>query len=343
MAIREDDAGLFAATSDGVYKYADEKWSPFALRESYVTSIALSKNNVLAVLEKEELILLDRSAANVIHKSRVKIDEALLKEDIKLSRFVRDLHYGRGLFEGDMSLLFNDYGAIVMSFLPLSGFLIWWLIRGKKNARRLIKLHANLFVILAFIPIIIVAITGVFLDHSKALGKFMSGVNIPHAVLPPIYSTLRHDVWSVDYDGGTVRVGNRYGVYASKDFKEWSLESKGFAYAMIRKNERLFVSGMGSKNRLYNGEWNDLNNAPRMFKDVMSVNGETRYFSTHKNGLALPKFEDATLYSLLLTLHTGEFFASWWIWVNDFVAFALVVLGIGGTYRWWKKGWKRAK
>jgi len=251
------------------------------------------------------------------------------------------LHYGRGLFDGDLSLLINDYGAIVISLLAISGYLIWWLIRKKtkpKLARGLINWHANIFAIIAIFPLIVLAITGIFLDHSNALKKFMNSVTISHVILPPVYSSLKHDIWSVDYNENIYRIGNRYGVYKSNNLKNWELESSGLAYRMIRDNNILYVSGMGSPNRIYDGSWSLLKNSPHMFKDIVKLDGSKHYFTTSNSEIdKLPKFESATLYSLMLTLHDGSFFSSWWIWINDYASVALIVLIVTGTMRWYKK------
>jgi len=336
LAIRSDEHGVYSATSDGVYQLQDSIWKPFALQGEYINAISLSKNIIVAVIEKHELIQLQRDDATVISRNRVEIDSNELQESIKLSRFVRDLHYGRGLFEGDLSLLINDYGAIVLSLLAISGYLIWWFIHKKsspKISKKLIRWHSGWLAMLSLIPLVILAMTGIFLDHSGGLSKFMKSVTIPHTVLPPVYSTLKHDIWSVDFDGKTFRIGNRYGVYKSEDLKDWKQESRGFAFRMIRKKDLLYVSGMGSPNRIYNGSRHILNGAPHMFRDVVEVKESVEYFSSHKSIFKLPTFNDATLYSLMLTLHDGTFFASWWVWINDFVSVALILLGITGIIR----------
>lgn len=340
LSIRKYKDRMFAATAKGLYRYENGDWKYFALSGEYINALAISKDKIVASIDKEELVILDKNTAKVLSRTSVNIDKNLLQEDIKLSRFVRDLHYGRGLFDGDISLFINDYGAIIMAFLPLSGFLIWWFIRRKiypTSTRKLIHYHANIFIIVAFIPIVIVAITGVFLDHSKGLAKFMSSVTIPHTILPPVYSTLASDIWSVDIENSKVFIGNRFGVYSSEDLKKWDLESKGFAYSMMRKDKNLYVAGMGAANKIYNGEWNYLQGAPHMFRNVVEVKNEVKYFSPHNDTFELPIFEEITLYSILLTLHDSRFFASWWVWVNDFIAFAVVLLGITGSYRWYKK------
>lgn len=340
LAIRSDADGIYAATSDGIYKLEDSLWICFSLAGEYITAISLSKEKIVAVIDKHELIEVQKDDAKVIGRHIVEIDSINLEHSIKLSRFIRDLHYGRGLFEGDISLLINDYASLIMSFLAISGYIIWWLIskkRAPKVVRKLTRLHSNTFSIIAIIPFLILAITGIFLDHSGGLAKFMKSVTIPHSILPPVYSSLKHDIWSVDFDGKTYRIGNRYGIYKSEDLKKWDFENKGLAFRMIRRGELLYVSGMGAPNRLYDGEWKKLRKTPHMFRDVIKIDNSIEYFSTCKEPMALPIFDDATLYSLMATLHDGTFFASWWVWINDYASLALILLVITGTIRWQHK------
>lgn len=341
LAIKKDESGVYGATSDGIYKLINSLWQPFSMQGEYITAISLSKNKIIAIVDKHELVEIQKDSAKILNRFIVEIDSKQLQHSIKLSRFVRDLHYGRGLFDGDLSLLINDYGAIVISLLAISGYLIWWLIRKKtkpKLARGLINWHANIFAIIAIFPLIVLAITGIFLDHSNALKKFMNSVTISHVILPPVYSSLKHDIWSVDYNENIYRIGNRYGVYKSNNLKNWELESSGLAYRMIRDNNILYVSGMGSPNRIYDGSWSLLKNSPHMFKDIVKLDGSKHYFTTSNSEIdKLPKFESATLYSLMLTLHDGSFFSSWWIWINDYASVALIVLIVTGTMRWYKK------
>jgi len=347
LGIRSDEDGIFAATSDGVYKLDGSTWKYFALKGEYINAVALSSKIIVAVIDKNHLVRIQRDTGGIIGKSVVEVDESQLKHSIKLSRFVRDLHYGRGLFDGDISLLINDYGAIILSFLAISGYLIYYLIKRKKSpklSKKLIKLHSNWFAIISLFPLLILLVTGIFLDHSSGLGKFMKSVTIPHSILPPVYDSLKHDIWSVDYDGKTYRIGNRYGVYKSDDLKDWNLESKGLAFRMIRKDTTLYVSGMGAPNRIYKEEsWNMLRDTPHMFRDVIELDDGVQYFSTHRNKYKLPSFEDVTLYAFMMSLHDGTFFSSWWVWVNDYASFALLILGITGIIRFNLKNKKKKK
>ncbi|MDF1877731.1 PepSY domain-containing protein [Sulfurimonas sp. SAG-AH-194-L11] len=340
LAITPYEDKIYCATSDGIYIYVNTL-EKLALQNRYITSLSISQKYIVAVEDKEKIFTLDRESLKLLHTSSVNIKKSQLREDIKLSRFVRDLHYGRGLFDGDISLLINDYGAIVLTFLALSGYTVWFFIKRKRHvkfSRALIKTHANIFSILAIIPLLILAITGVFLDHSSALSKLMSSVKISHSILPPVYDSLKSDIWSIDYDGKVYRVGNRYGIYKSEDLKEWRLENRGLAYKMIRKGETLYISGMGAPNRVViDAVYMPLANTPHMFRDVIVRGEKLEYFSTMHNKLPLPNLNDITLYSLLLALHDGSFFSEWWVWINDFAAFALLVLFVTGTIRWYRK------
>lgn len=54
---------------------------------------------------------------------------------------------------------------------------------------------------------------------------------------------------------------------------------------MIRKADVLYVSGMGSSNRILdNNTFNILENAPHMFKDVFKI----QYLSSHNDDIKLP-------------------------------------------------------
>ena len=335
------DTKLFFATSNGVYVKKQNKIKPFLLKGKYINAMSIWGNTLVAVYDKRDIYMIDIPTKKVLRTFNVAIAESELQEDIKLSRFVRDLHYGRGLFDGDISLYINDFAALILTLLGVSGFVIWYFIHKKKvakEARKWIKYHANSITIIALFPVFILLVTGIFLDHSGGLRHFMKSVTISHTVLPPVYSTLQSDIWSIDYDGKTLRIGNRYGVYGSRDFTTWQLESRGFGYSLSRNGDMLYVGGMGASNRLYDGSsWKNLPHTPHMFKTVFQENDKLHYFSSHNTDVALPRFDDVTLYSVLLSLHDGTFFSSWWVWINDYASVAMLLLFITGMIRWWKK------
>ncbi len=345
LGLRSDKNTMFAATNDGIYRVEGGVLKPVALQGEYVNAISAEAGKIFASVDKHRLYLIDAGSGEVLHSGTAEFDPKDLGAPVTLSRFVRDLHYGRGYFDGDISLLINDYGAVVLAWLALSGYLIWLRIKrrsGGKATRTLIKTHAGLYAIIASLPLFVLAVTGLFLDHAQALGGFMKSVRIPSALLPPVYRSLTHDIWSVDYTDGQFRIGNRYGVFASSDLKKWRYENRGFAYRMFSRDGTLYVSGMGAPNRTYKeGVWSVLKHAPHMFKDINTIGGERLFFSTHSQNVPLPKFETITLYTLLMSLHDGTFFAPWWVWINDAAAILLLLLLVSGFYRWLARTAKR--
>lgn len=349
QSLRYDQKGntLYAATDDGIYSTDSlTRWDSFMLKGSYVNALAMHDGKLLASVEKQGLVLIDMAGRAIMHNAPVRIAADELRHDVKLGRFVRDLHYGRGLFDDGWSLLINDAAAIVLTLLSVGGFLIWFFITKTRSKdqryapvlKTAIKLHSNVLAVLAIIPLVLLALTGILLDHSDFFGPFMKNTTVKHAVLPPVYDTLHEDIWSVDIDGESYRIGNRYGVYKSGDLERWELESPGLAYRMKRLEGTLLVSGMGSPNRIHTDEngWKVMPKTPHMYKDVWAQGEGFSFLSAHHPKVALPSFESATLYSLFVTLHDGTFFASWWVYVNDIASVLMFVLLYTGTARWLK-------
>lgn len=342
-AIKSYEDNLYVATHNGIYrKNGQRNWSVIALPNESINSMGVYADRIIASVDQSEIVILDLEG-NILERTSPKIEVSELEHDISLARLIRDIHYGRGLFDGISSLILNDFGTIMLAFLLFSGMMISIFIyqTRKKIANRgqaikqVLRLHATPLSIVAGIPLILIALTGIVLDHSKLFTPFLKSISIASSYQPPVYHKLSEDIWSVDYDGRVYRLGNRHGVYQSDDFKTWRFENKGFAYKMIRNDEALYVSGMGAPSRtLSQGKWEKLEHAPHMFKDVMKLNGKTVYLKGHKNTLPLPHFHDATLYSVLFALHEGSFFGEWWAYVNDVTAAVLIFLLISGTILW---------
>ncbi|RLA69501.1 MAG: peptidase [Epsilonproteobacteria bacterium] len=344
--IQSSNGIYYGATTQGVYRSINkgQTWKLFGLEDQVITSISTDKDKVFSAIDKRDVVLLN-SEGKIISKTTVKIKEDELRHDISLGRFIRDLHYGRGLFDDGISLLLNDFATLWLILLASTGYVLWYLIKNirykksyKKPLGALLKIHTSSWVLVAVLPLIILVITGIFLDHSKFFGNFLRKTTVSHKILPPIYTSLKEDIWSIDYHDGDYRIGNRYGVYKSNDFKKWTLESKGFAYKLIHKNKKLFVSGMGAANRIYhNKEWTVLKNTPHMFKGVNRIDGEVKYFSTCNTAKNIPIVKTTTLYTILLSIHDGSFFAHWWVYINDIASLLLLVLLYTGLQLWYKR------
>jgi hypothetical protein len=367
-ALRWLDHVLYGATEDGILRSEDYglTWQSFALSGRWVNALAADGDKLFASVDKSHLVLLT-SQAEVLSETTVALPEDQLAESITLSRFVRDFHYGRGLFDDGWSLLLNDIATWLLVFSALSGTWIWWSLRRANNRqqdskglvkwiKKIMAIHSHGLVLLAIPFLLLFALTGIVLDHSKFFNKPLKQVVLPIEVLPPVYSTLQEDIWSVDvkvntladtkvaselnaHQATTYRFGNRYGVYESTDLSGWHKVSDGFAYRMTRLSDTLYVSGMGSPSRIYTDytDWLEIK-APRMFRDVYQKNYQAVYFKGHgKSDQQVPNLTDSSFYSIMLTLHDGTFFAGWWVWVNDFASLLLIVLLVTGLIRWQKK------
>ncbi len=342
-----DWQALYAATPHGIYFSGDrgEHWRPFALAGENVTAINAWRNSLYAVVAKRDLYRIDAEGRPTpLHWQPP--SPAVLPKQITLGRLVRDLHYGRGLFDGDLSLFVNDGLAFVLAFLSISGYVIYLKIRarrlrhkrhGKKDGLRFwVRIHAHGFQLVATLLLFLIfGVTGVFLDHAGTLRGFLHSVHLKTHLLPPVYRSLATDVWGFDYDGTFYRIGNRLGVFASSDLVHWQLESQGFAWRMKRLDDRLVVSGMGSPNRILAGDhWQVLKDSPHMPRDFYLQEGELRPVAPHHAQLPLPSWSSTSLYHLLLGLHDGQLVWGQWVWLNDLAALALLLLLYSGYLKW---------
>ncbi|MCB4747885.1 MAG: PepSY domain-containing protein [Sulfurovum sp.] len=345
-ALAESDSILYAATTNGIWYASKEEmtWKPLVLQTKVVTSLSIDDGKILAAIDKKRLVLLD-TQGTLLKETDVKIEKKYLDHDITLARFVRDLHYGRGIFDYGLSLFLNDLAALWLVTLALSGYLLWYFIRhirGNKHYKRpiqiLLKVHASSFVLVTVIPLILLAVTGIVLDHSRIFSLFLKETKVSSSLLPPVYHTLKEDIWSVDYFNGVYRIGNRYGVFRSSDMQHWILENKGFAYCMMHTKDILYVSGMGAPNRIYkDGRWHILTGAPHMFKSMNMINEKPVYFSSHLKDTPLPKLNRTSLYTLMYSIHDGSFFSSWWAFVDDIASVLLLLLLFTGLQLWYKR------
>ena len=343
----EDYRRIYAATPQGVWHSRDggRSWSRlFATRQS-VTALSSQGPWLLAVEDQRRLWRIDSDSGEAELLELAPLPRDLLPDRVSLGRLVRDLHYGRGLFSGDLSLWINDVAAWLLGFLAVSGFVLYLLTRrlrarqgqGKSALLRWRRWHSNGWVLIGFAPILLLLVTGVFLDHPQGLRKLMKQTSIPLSLLPPVYRDLSTDIWSIDFDGENYRIGNRLGLFVSKDLQHWQREVEGFAWRMTRLGDKLFVSGMGSMNRLHDGEeWYMLHGTPHMPRDLF-VRGNDWGLLTRDSSetLPLPEIGEARLYDLMLALHDGEFFHPLWVWVNDLAVVAALVLLWSGWFKWW--------
>jgi len=343
----ENYKNLFAATADGIYTSTDAglHWILLGLKGKAVESFSVHDQVVHAVVDKRDICRLGMDGA--VEKLDVgPVSEYQLPDKVSLSRLVRDLHYGRGLFSGDSSILINDFASIALLFLSIGGYVIYYYIRKIKQRSKVsrgkfklwVSTHSNGWMLLCFIPLSWLLITGVLLDHSQAFRSFMSGTIMNTAYLPPVYRDLSTDIWGMDFDGSHYRIGNRLGVFESTNLHDWVLETEGFAWRLKRTGKNLYTSGMGTPNSmLTESGWEKLPGTPHMPRDFFLDNGEVKYFTWQSADIKLPVLATTSLYHILLGLHDGELLWGQWVWINDISVIGAVLLLVTGYSKWRRK------
>lgn len=334
----EDFSTVYIATERGIYRYDWNKEPELiGLKGKIITSISVLSKKIIAVEQKKKIWLLDLKENSL---KELRVESIKSPQSVSLMRFVRDFHYGRGLFKNPLSMLLNDLFSLWWSYLTLSGTLVFFLYRRLKVKRKgrdlllmVIRTHSNYATIFIIPFIFLLALTGLIIDHPNFFRKFVS-FSIPVKVMPPIYHNPGDDIWGIDFDGRFLRIGTRYGVFVSEDFRSFSLESEGFAYKVIRVKDTLFVSGMGSPSRfLKEGRWISLEKTHMPIDFLKTDKG---VFPVMRKDI--PVFsEKVPLYTLLLSLHDGSFFHKHFIFLNDMAAILTFLLLITGTIRFLKR------
>ena len=330
FTIKKYKTTYLVATQNGLQIIQNDALKPFALKKKKITALACTDDTIIAVEEKKWLYLFRNGHWTSF---RVSIPATLLHHPITLARLVRDLHYGRGLVT-EYSKTINDYGALWLSWLAVSGFIIFIVLKiSPKKSKSLIKMHANMWAFLAIFPIAILCITGIVLDHAKALSTILHRNHIAPSFLPPVYRDLHDDIWDVAVYNNSFYIGNRVGLFKTPDFVHYTLISKGFVYKLFKDGNVLIISGMGAPSRIVVDDKEHILHAPHMFKAYIKQHNRIIYY-TPRSSLSLPHWHDITLYSIILGIHDGNFFASWWKWINDLAAIAALILAITGSIRW---------
>lgn len=342
----EDFQYLFAATTTGVQQSRDggRTWKLLALADQPVTSLTVFDGMVHAIADKRAVYRITPDSGATTRLQITSIAASELPHSLTLNRLVRDLHYGRGLFSGDSSLLINDFLAIVLLFLSVGGFVIFFMVRRIRKHRKpkppsmtfWLKTHAHGIGLLSVLPLLLILVlTGVFLDHSGAFRNFLKTTSVNTTILPPVYRDLSTDIWGFDFDGEQYRLGNRMGIFSSTDLKHWTLEKTGFAWRMKRLEDHLLVAGMGAPNLILQGDqWKKLESSPQMPRDFFIINDQLNYLSMRGETPPLPQWESTSLYHIMLGLHDGGLAWGQWVWLNDLAALAALLLFITGLIKW---------
>lgn len=119
-----------------------------------------------------------------------------MPETINLARVLTDMHLGWGMFSRDTSVLINDFGALAIAFLCVTGILQWWLPRRWRKTkaegrtadrastlRVIYRSHAPILGVLAVLPILYLCITGIFFDHARTFMVASKDTHVSRDVL----------------------------------------------------------------------------------------------------------------------------------------------------------------
>jgi len=260
LAIEPDPAlgwkRLWFGADDGLYVSDDggDSARPVGLAGQFVSSLAADfrPDHLLAVVDRSRALRVETDAPDHVEA----LDFAPPPPDqrppqVGLNRFLRELHFGRGLFESLASLVLNDIGGLAMLVLPLSGLLYWGLPKiWKAQARRkdrprtskhakkmtirwLYNLHGVVVGLGSLLLIVYLCVSGALLGHLSDLGAWMRATQIAQAYLPPAFAFHSWDgaiesLATVPGDGQTLALGAREGLYLSADGgKTWRLERDG--------------------------------------------------------------------------------------------------------------------
>lgn len=352
-AIVQSTNSILVSTGDGVWRSVDQgkTFNRFALEGQFVNALSVDSvsGGFIGVEDRSRIFRLDPIASQPKFVTIAAPNVAQLPTTVTLSRFVYDVHFGRGVFGGIWSWLWSDYAGIAMVFLSIIGIVMWRLPKyyikksdkGKavSMAKRqalytfLRKIHAPLLGVVASIPILYLSLTGILIDHSKELRPWMKSVDISRSFLPPVYEmrSLEGEIYGVVTHPAapdSLTIGTRFGIFDSSDNgKTWIYDPKvaTFAKEIRREGEMIIIKGMG-------GSDYSKKDGESWVEKPKSHCGDTQKSPK-------PPVVMANWFDIIDGLHTGKIIASWWNWANDIFAIMAIVLVVSGMMRWWKRKW----
>ncbi len=374
------EEGWLLATADGLWKLrlAERLATPWGLAGQRVTAIApRDPARLWAVVDRSRVMSVDRRTGEFRPVTLPAVPEAILPPTIDLSRWVHDLHFGRGVFAAPWSLLWSDATAIGWILLPLGGMLYWWLPRRFRAQRRagrpvsgsrrrswirwLYRAHAPTVGLLVLVPLAYLSITGILLDHAEALRPWMKSVQLSRTALPPVYDlpAWRGEIRAVlGWPGQPERLslGTRLGLFTitgERLHREPLAEGRAVFVWMARQDEGVWVlGGMGGPNHVRSGErWLPQTPGVHMPTDV-TRDSRGRLLWMTRTGLRLstakgdrpldtpvPELGYVPWYYVIEGLHSGMLIHPQWKWINDLIAVLALLLAATGLWRWWRVKW----
>jgi hypothetical protein len=236
---------LWFATDNGLYLSEDRGASarPASLQGEYVTALAAgsTRSDMLGVIDKSKVFRF--STDDPARIERIAIAPLASESrplDVQLNRFLRELHFGKGVFDRLSSLVMNDIGGLAMFVLSLTGLLYWglpkwWKARARHNSAArvsksskkstvvwLFRIHSATLGIASVLMILYLCVTGIFIGHGRELGDWMRATRIPQGYLTPAFALSSWEGWIDAIIGypdmpGVFTIGNRLGMFTTID------------------------------------------------------------------------------------------------------------------------------
>ncbi len=307
-----------------------------------------------------------------------------MPEDISLARWLVELHLGQSLMGGGLALFINDFAGVVIIILALTGFCYWLFPRlwrdperkkkWSKETRRstlqwLFRFHSPILGLVAIIPIIYLSVSGIFLDHARALIPSAMATGVSTNILGGPYKleSLNGNMSGLHVDPNdvkTITILTRLGMVKTEDGgKTWAYD-ENTPFAVNRRHHNPGFIHVG--NLILSGnhggpvfirddvaqEWTILPGMRLMAQDAAKLDdgwvlkGSGGFFSwspetntLEKLDIPNPPLSGMPFFNFMLDLHTGLMIHSTFVWVNDIAAGIAILLCITGFVAWWRKKW----
>lgn len=377
---------LWLASDDGIWCSSDSgrNFVRVALPQHMITALTRGNNDysLMGVMDRSTVFEFNTQIGSIVRYALQPVPETQLPKAITLSRFVRDLHYGRGFITAPWSLLWNDLAAVALFAMPLTGLLFFFLPRiwrkrkqqgikvnhvyKKQSMRWLYRLHAPTLGLMAFIPILYIAITGIMLDHSAGLRGFMKQTNVPRNWQTPVYrlNSWQGEIYSIvtySHEPQRFSLGTRLGMFTTNDHgqswrREKLLNGKAlFIWSLHRQEDEIFIGAMGGPNLFKPDDhtaWQPVKDSGHMPTSINWLADKTWWIKT-RDGLrqghvsqgfssvdvTFPQAGFIPWFYFFDGLHSGLLIHAQWKWLNDLFAILACLLVITGLIRWWHKKW----
>lgn len=377
---------IWFATDDGIWSFMPQSTNKLVKHEGlkgrYLTALdnGSEPQNFVVIEDRSDIVFWSadtKSEVKSISTNQTKVSG--LPEKVGWSRFLFDMHLGRSFFDRSYNMMMNDFGALAMIVLSVTGFLQWYFVRrwrGKSQIstetkksifKTLYNSHAPIIGLLSLFPIIYLSFTGIIMDHRNEWMMPLVRNQISRDILPNVYDfgslnkEISHVIAYPDNEK-KLTVGTRLGVLTTNDGgAEWEREkgnpmSPGFVWSLKRQGNQLFFGGLGGPSfvrNLSDTNWSMIDGLRGMPSDATvsnnqwyAISGANMFIGDTTSGMSaspfnIPIMSYQPLMLLMFELHNGKIIATWFKYILDILAIFTIVMAITGPILWWRKKWAR--